>query len=98
MSSSVRRSEAPLILTLGSAGILPAVPRASRPRLCGRDAPTTAAGTAALQNHYLRITVFAELILSKRSYTRTTTTCSAESFAGSGNAGVPPTGTATWKS
>ena len=28
-----------------------------------------------------RITVFAELMLSKRSYTRTTTTCSAESFA-----------------
>src|SRR6185437_6907080 len=36
--------------TRSSAGILPAVPRASRPRWCGRDAPTTAAGTAALPN------------------------------------------------
>src|SRR6266496_4692683 len=34
---------------LGSAGILPAVARASCPRRWGRDAPTTAAGTAALR-------------------------------------------------
>ena len=69
MSSSVRRSEAPLILTLGSAGILPAVPRASRPRRCGRDAPPQPPGRPRYQDltTYLRISVFAELMLSKRS-------------------------------
>jgi hypothetical protein len=43
---------------LGSAGVPPAVPRASRPRfLCikwGRGASTTAAGTAALRKPALR--------------------------------------------
>ena len=43
--SDVRRKRC---IGICSAGILPAVPRASRSRRCGRDAPTTAAGTAAL--------------------------------------------------
>src|SRR5579864_8970752 len=34
---------------LRSAGTLPAVARTACPRMCGRDAPTTAAETAALQ-------------------------------------------------
>jgi len=38
---------------LCSAGILPAVPRASRFRLWRRDASTTAAGTAALHRNLL---------------------------------------------
>jgi hypothetical protein len=66
MSSSAQRSEAPLTS-------LPAKTRRASLDRADEDICLY----VVCDNSYLpRITVFAELILSKRSYTRTTTTCS----------------------